>query len=169
MCGRVCPCSAGCPVNFILVENSCYGLFGRTNDNTSVFYRNHLVPRDWDSAKLSCEELGWRLAKIPSQSVYDTLKDEFGGLGSSCTFHFLPWFGLSSPNRNRNYVFLDGSPFRDTVSWRRPNPDGVGQENCIQMTCWGLNDNYCGYRFEYICEVSPGIVYFKFCARNVPC
>ncbi|XP_058047349.1 C-type lectin lectoxin-Lio1-like [Ahaetulla prasina] len=132
-----------CPFGWFFYNGQCYKVFRQR--------------KSWHEAEMCCRqqeegshlasihswEESWFVARVVSQNVY----------------LFNVWIGLSDPEKQRTWVWSDGSSFRYR-SWKRGEPNNLfWNEYCIEL--WSFsgylrwNDQRCRSRRYFICKFQP--------------
>lgn len=109
---------------------------------------------DWQTALQTCKSKGGTLASIPFETYWQKMVEHFNLPDNRCY-----WIGLYSPNKDGQYVWLDGAPIY-FVNWAMGEPDSKIKGNEIQ-SCVIMHSNKKGglwsdeFCTETYCDGAP--------------
>ncbi|XP_065656134.1 uncharacterized protein LOC136081827 isoform X2 [Hydra vulgaris] len=110
-----------------------------------------LPGKSWRESHKSCLNMGGNLLSITDQSevafVLNQLRDE-------SIKNKKHWIGLNAIQNNRTFVWSDKSPLL-FLNWKtqEPNNHNNMNEECVETTNEGWNDNSCDRQFGFICKI----------------
>ena len=141
-CGCAAAMTSRCPDGWTKFDNSCY-YFG-------------VIPKSWQDAEVACERLGGHLATVHSAEeekfVLDYVKRERNELVDLSRGY--TWIGGHDFLQESNWMWITDEIFNFT-NWRAGNPNNGGangNEDCLDISGDGWNDNICSSRLNYVCE-----------------
>ncbi|XP_056001586.1 uncharacterized protein LOC125654833 [Ostrea edulis] len=144
-CGCATSPGSRCPDGWTMFSGSCY-YFG-------------VVPKSWQDSEVACERLGGHLATVHSteeeQFILDYVKRERKALVDMS--HGYTWIGGHDFLQESNWMWITDEVFNFT-NWRAGNPNNGGaalNEDCLDVSGDGWNDNKCSNRLNYVCERNP--------------
>lgn len=142
-CGCASTLAPRCPDGWTMFDKSCY-YFG-------------VVPKTWQDAEVACERLSGHLAAVHSAEeekfILDYVKRERNDLVDLS--HGYTWIGGHDFLLESKWMWITDEHFNYT-NWRAGNPNngngGNGNEDCLDLSLDGWNDNVCSSRLNYVCE-----------------
>ncbi|XP_006901830.1 PREDICTED: C-type lectin domain family 4 member C [Elephantulus edwardii] len=130
-----------CPVLWSSFQSSCY------------FISTEL--KNWTDSEKICSALGAYLMVINT-------KDEQQFIMQKLDRKFAYYFGLSDPEGNRQWQWVDQSPYKKSVSFWHSGEPNNNDEHCVILNSrgtkedsasWGWNDAFCDVIQRSICEM----------------
>ena len=120
----------------------------------SSSYVLYISPKDWNTAKENCREVGGELVKIESEEENQFIKTEY--LSARGRY----WIGLSDLDYNGQWEWTDGTGLTGYAKWSSGQPKNNNDQQCItilkgQYFRWfdgEWNDYFCSEELGYICE-----------------
>ncbi|XP_070577192.1 C-type lectin lectoxin-Lio3-like [Ptychodera flava] len=126
-------------------------------------YELFLEAKNWENAKLACEQDGGQLASITGRhlqvAIQDHLNKELAGTAVKSV-----WMGLSDRAEEGTYVWEEGPELLegDFTFWAsgepnnndKRNPDGQDCGGLWRLRGWRWDDGYCQVKRPYICQYS---------------
>ncbi|XP_019523161.1 PREDICTED: CD209 antigen-like protein 2 isoform X1 [Hipposideros armiger] len=120
-----------CPWDWTLFQGSCY-IFSQTQST-------------WKAAVSACEDIRAQLVVINNAEEQKFLK--FWDIRNNKRI----WIGLSDQHNETFWQWVDKSPL--TLSfWIEGEPNNIGDEDCVELSTDGWNDNKCSAEDFWICE-----------------
>ncbi|XP_075780138.1 C-type lectin-like [Pelodiscus sinensis] len=122
-------------------------------------YRNHCYrffseKLTWSAAEVKCQNHhpGAHLASILSDAERDVVDQYL----SESTSTELVWIGLHDPNKDKTWVWTDGSVYR-YKAWNIGEPNNAkGREYCVELLVTtgykNWNDDPCEMKIPYLCK-----------------
>ncbi|XP_047136869.1 macrophage mannose receptor 1 isoform X2 [Hydra vulgaris] len=141
------PCPIKCSIGWLEYGGYCY-LF---NTATATLHG-----KNWKDSLLSCLSYGGNLLSVTDQAenlfIVNQLKND--NMGNN---HY--WIGLSELKNERIFIWSDSTALVFS-NWKanEPNNHKNNNEECVQATVDGWNDNVCSGLFGFICKVKQGNV-----------
>ncbi|XP_070531968.1 uncharacterized protein [Ptychodera flava] len=115
----------------------------------SKCYYYSKTSKTWDDAKNYCRNRGSLsdLVEIEDLDEFNFIQEVFVHV----------WIGLNDQANEGDYRWADGSAYNPSaISWSSGNPNNggspFGNEDCGEMSSYGLNDKECETRIEFVCE-----------------
>jgi CD209 antigen len=115
-----------------------------------------VVPKSWQDSEEACERLGGHLATVHSsdeeQFILNYVKQERKALVDMS--HGYTWLGGHDFLQESKWMWITDEVFNFT-NWRAGNPNNGGSsmnEDCLDVSGDGWNDNKCASRLNYVCE-----------------
>ncbi|XP_029437121.1 killer cell lectin-like receptor subfamily B member 1B allele C isoform X2 [Rhinatrema bivittatum] len=135
----LCPCLPGnefgfqpCPMNWPQHKGKCY-------------YFSRDPERNWSRSREDCAERDSQLLVIQDQEEKDFIHRTIGD-----RYH---WIGLHLPAPGRNWTWLDGSPFNQTLVSVSGSTE---QGRCVVMGHGRFYSNFCNTTYTWICQKEAG-------------
>ncbi|XP_068094056.1 collectin-10 [Hyperolius riggenbachi] len=113
------------------------------------FYYIVKEERGYRDALTQCRIRGGTLAMPKDAATNSLLAEYISSLGLLRVF-----IGINDIEKEKQFVYIDGSPLQGFSSWRSGEPnDGSGQEDCVEMLSSGAwNDVECNLTIYFVCE-----------------
>ncbi|XP_071177965.1 perlucin-like protein [Mytilus edulis] len=115
----------------------------------------------WTTAENTCEQFGGQLVVIEDNdenSFIERFIKRFLTLSRNYahdwTFNYT-WIGASDLAKEGNWLWITGKTLGLYTNWRAPNPNngnGYFEEDCMDWSFGGWNDNNCASRLNFVCE-----------------
>ncbi|XP_020513618.2 ladderlectin isoform X1 [Labrus bergylta] len=104
----------------------------------------------WADAERNCQSQGGNLASVHSFDEYHFIQRMIARRTGG---YPLTWIGGSDAQRERTWLWSDGSHFNFS-NWCRRNPNNMFNQDCLMMNfsrykCW--DDNQCYKYFPFVC------------------
>jgi hypothetical protein len=107
--------------------------------------------RTYADAETDCVTQGGSLARIPSQTAHDEIRD-----GAFAVLAADFWIGLTDRAEEGTFVWTDGSPLTFSA-WNDGEPNNWGDgEDCVHLGVWAggrWNDMACETAMAYVCAL----------------
>uniref|UniRef100_A0A8C8Z443 C-type lectin domain containing 6A n=1 Tax=Prolemur simus TaxID=1328070 RepID=A0A8C8Z443_PROSS len=105
----------------------------------------------WTQSEQNCVEMGAHLVVINTEAEQNFIVQQ---LNESLSY----FLGLSDPQGNGNWQWIDQTPFKKNVRFWHPNEPNFPAEQCGSIVFWkpggwGWNDVFCGTKRNSICEM----------------
>ncbi|XP_029441935.1 killer cell lectin-like receptor subfamily B member 1B allele C isoform X2 [Rhinatrema bivittatum] len=130
-----CPCLPGngsCPMNWLQHKGKCY-------------YFSRDTERNWSGSREDCAERDSQLLLIQDQEEKDFIHRQAGD-----RYH---WIGLHIPAPGRNWTWVDGSPFNQTLVSVSGSTE---QGRCVVMGHGRFYSDSCSRDYPWICQKEAG-------------
>ncbi|KAH8350759.1 hypothetical protein KR084_010775, partial [Drosophila pseudotakahashii] len=105
--------------------------------------------RSWYDSRAFCMDLGGHLVSPQSQSELDAIGKELKRDSQ------LYWMGVHDISKEGEFVLDKTGQKAKFLNWRQ-NPDNYNNEDCVEFAYssnqWGMNDNTCSTRLNFVCE-----------------
>lgn len=126
--------SNGCPDGWTEYLSHCY------------YYG--LSEKSWKEAKITCEQFGGHLVTIEDKAE-DNFIESFIQDRNTYT-----WMGASDLAEEGKWLWVTDIPFNTSLylNWRRPGPNNKNNEDCMDWSFSGWNDNTCSRKLNFVCE-----------------
>ncbi|XP_029441925.1 killer cell lectin-like receptor subfamily F member 1 [Rhinatrema bivittatum] len=131
-----CPCLPGngsCPMNWLRHKGKCY-------------YFSRDPERSWSRSREDCAERDSQLLVILDQEEKDFIINRQAG----DRYH---WIGLHIPAPGRNWTWVDGSPFNETLV---SVSGSMGQDQCVAVDKSRFYSDSCSSLYNWICQKEAG-------------
>nr|XP_039274127.1 C-type lectin lectoxin-Thr1-like [Styela clava] len=120
----------------------------------NYFYKVFEVKATYVEAKANCKKYGGQLASTGYRD--DNVRREILPLVRTGGH---TWIGLNDIQHENTFVWEDGVTAKaDSIPWHEGEPnDANGNEDCVDIASgfdWNLNDQYCGAKLQYLCEIA---------------
>ncbi|XP_053413712.1 C-type lectin domain family 6 member A [Nycticebus coucang] len=105
----------------------------------------------WTKSEQNCVEMGAHLVVINTEAEQNFIIQQLNESSS----YFL---GLSDPQGNDNWQWIDQTPFKKNVRFWHQNEPNFSGEQCATIVFWkpgrwGWNDVFCDSKRQSICEM----------------
>ncbi|XP_021574740.1 C-type lectin domain family 6 member A-like [Carlito syrichta] len=105
----------------------------------------------WAKSEQKCVEMGAHLAVINTEIEQDFIVQQ---LNESFSY----FLGLSDPQGNGNWQWIDNTPFEKNAKFWHPGEPNFAPEQCASLvfwkpTGWAGNDVFCETKRNSICEM----------------
>uniref|UniRef100_A0A8C6RXH9 C-type lectin domain family 4, member n n=1 Tax=Nannospalax galili TaxID=1026970 RepID=A0A8C6RXH9_NANGA len=106
----------------------------------------------WSKSEQNCVEMGAHLVVINTEAEQNFIIQQ---LNESLSY----FLGLSDPQGNGKWQWIDNTPFKQNVKFWHPNEPNFPEERCGSIVFWspggwGWNDVFCNTNRNSICEMS---------------
>ncbi|XP_070270218.1 CD209 antigen-like protein C isoform X5 [Myotis yumanensis] len=129
-----------CPWNWDFFQGSCY-----------IFSK---IQSTWDASVSACEDMRAQLVVINNAEEQKFLKS-WDIRNDKST-----WIGLSDKHNEGSWQWVDNTHLHLSF-WKRGEPNNQGEEDCVELSGDGWNDNRCSEELFWICEkpsaLCPGL------------
>ncbi|XP_017749740.1 PREDICTED: C-type lectin domain family 6 member A isoform X2 [Rhinopithecus bieti] len=127
-----------CPASWKSFGSSCYFISSEKNV--------------WSESEQNCVEMGAHLVVFNTEAEQNFIVQQ---LNKSFSY----FLGLSDPQGNNNWQWIDKTPFKKNVRFWHPNEPNHSAEKCASIvfwkpTGWGWNDVICETSRNSICEMN---------------
>ncbi|XP_045405231.1 uncharacterized protein LOC123636708 [Lemur catta] len=125
-----------CPWEWTFFQGNCY------------FFSNS--QRSWHNSLTACQDVGAQLVVIKGEEEQNFLQlKSWGGERAA-------WIGMSDLTHEDTWQWVDGSPLppRFNKYWHQNQPDNFENEDCVESTDSGWNDQKCDVARLWICKKS---------------
>eukprot|EP00073_Rattus_norvegicus_P051582 XP_017453966.1 PREDICTED: CD209 antigen-like protein E isoform X1 [Rattus norvegicus] len=102
--------------------------------------------RNWNDSVAACQEVDAQLVTVESDEEQTFL----GVLLKNKS----AWMGLSDLKQESTWQWVDGSPLSDSFRkyWKKGEPNNLRNQDCVEYTFEGWNDNKCDNKKFWICK-----------------
>ncbi|XP_014322760.1 CD209 antigen isoform X4 [Myotis lucifugus] len=129
-----------CPWNWDFFQGSCY-----------IFSK---IQSTWDASVSACEDMRAQLVVINNAEEQKFLKS-WDIRNDKST-----WIGLSDKHNEGSWQWVDNTHLHLSF-WKEGEPNNQGEEDCVELSGDGWNDNKCSEEHFWICEkpsaLCPGL------------
>lgn len=103
--------------------------------------------RNWNDSVAACQEVDAQLVTVESDEEKTFLDVLLKNKDSA-------WMGLSDLKREGMWQWVDGSPLSDSFRkyWKKGQPNNLRNQDCVELTLKGWNDNNCDNKKFWICK-----------------
>ncbi|XP_043297448.1 C-type lectin domain family 6 member A isoform X1 [Cervus canadensis] len=128
---------ACCPGTWKPFGSSCYFISSKENF--------------WAKSEQNCVGMGAHLVVINTEAEQDFIIQQLNK-----TFSY--FLGLSDPQGNGNWQWIDQTPYKENVRFWHQNEPNFSAEECASIVFWdergwGWNDVFCDSKRKSICEM----------------
>ncbi|XP_014398738.1 PREDICTED: CD209 antigen-like protein C isoform X4 [Myotis brandtii] len=129
-----------CPWNWDFFQGSCY-----------IFSK---IQSTWDASVSACEDMRAQLVVINNAEEQKFLKSW------DIRNDKITWIGLSDKHNEGSWQWVDNTHLHLSF-WKKGEPNNQGEEDCVELSGDGWNDNKCSEEHFWICEkpsaLCPGL------------